>query len=128
MPILERNNKTGEKKPAKPRAPRKQADPNAPKGRRKRPYMTEEQKQSGYAKFYQIKRKEITPGVDFGDVSKIVSAQWARLSEEEKSQYQRDVSMKRKEILKKKASQQADLLIQGVQSEHDPMMHAIKNE
>lgn len=82
--------------------------------------MTEEHKQSGYAKFYQIKRKELNKqqATDFGQASKIISDLWARLSDEERSTYVKDVSIKRKEMLKKKASQQAqDLLVQGLAHE-----------
>lgn len=77
--------------------------------------MTEEHKQSGYAKFYQIKRKELSKKMEFGEVSKVISEQWAGLSTEDRNRYVKDVSIKRKEMLKKKASQQAqDLLGQGI--------------
>lgn len=90
--------------------------------------MTEEHKQSGYAKFYQIKRKELK-ATDFGQASKIISDLWARLSDEEKSTYVKDVSIKRKEMLKKKASQQAqDLLVQGMTQEPDVLIQGVKKE
>lgn len=124
---MDRNNKGGvEKKPVKPRA-RKAPNPNAP-GRRKRPYMSEEHKQSGYAKFYQIKRKEIDE-TDFGNASTIIADQWGKLSDEERSVYVKDVSIKRKEMLKKKASQQAqDLLVKGMTQEHDVLIQGVKKE
>ena len=112
----------------KPRATRKPVNPNAPAGRRKRPFMTEEHKQSGYAKFYQIKRKELKP-TDFGVASKIISELWQGLSDEEKATYVKDVSTKRKEMLKKKASQQAqDLLVQGITQDQDVLMQRVKKD
>lgn len=82
--------------------------------------MTEENKQSGYAKFFQIKQKEISKDKDFGDVSKIISDLWAKTPMEERAIYAKDVSNKRKEMLKKKASQQAqDLLVRNMPHEHD---------
>lgn len=90
--------------------------------------MTEEHKQSGYAKFYQLKRKELK-SVDFGQASKLISDLWARLSAEERSIYVKDVSIKRKEMLKKKASQQAqDLLVQGITQEPDVILQGMKKE
>lgn len=81
--------------------------------------MTEEHKQSGYAKFYQIKKKELKT-IDFGMASSIIAQEWNGLSAEEKSFYVKDVSIKRRELLKKKASQQAqDLLVQGMKQEQD---------
>jgi len=84
--------------------------------------MTEEHKQSGYAKFYQIKRKELK-AVDFGQASKLISDLWARLSDEERSIYVKDVSVKRKELLKKKASQQAqNLLVRGIKQDQEVLL------
>jgi hypothetical protein len=129
IPVIERNNKGGqEKKPVKPRAARKPPNSNAPTGRRKRPFMTDEHKQSGYAKFYQIKRKELKP-TDFGQASKIIADLWAHLSDEEKSTYVKDVSIKRKEMLKKKASQQAqDLLVREMTQEQDVLIQGITKQ
>lgn len=82
--------------------------------------MTEENKQSGYAKFFQIHQKQISKDKDFGDVSKIISDMWAKTPMEQRADYAKDVSNKRKEMLKKKASQQAqDLLVRGMTHEHD---------
>lgn len=90
--------------------------------------MTEEHKQSGYAKFYQIKRKELKE-TDFSQLSKIISDLWGKLSDEERSTYVKDVSIKRKEMLKKKASQQAqDLLVQGMTQEHDVLIQGVKKK
>jgi len=118
---MERANKGAqEKKPVKPRAPRQPKNPNAPKGRRKDPIMTKEHRRSGYAQFYQIKRKELEAGSmnadnkDFGEYSKIIADLWGQLSVEEKATYATEVNNSRKEMLKKKASQQAQDLVQGI--------------
>lgn len=90
--------------------------------------MTEEHKQSGYAKFYQIQRKQLSKSLEFGEVSKVISENWARLSSDERNHYVKDVSIKRKEMLKKKASQQAqDLLVQGTRPEPD-LVREIKQQ
>lgn len=74
--------------------------------------MTEEHKKSGYAKFYQIKIKEMNEP-DFGQASKLISEAWNRLDETQRQLYKKEVSSKRKEMLKKKASQQAAMVAQG---------------
>lgn len=89
--------------------------------------MTEEHKQSGYAKFYQIKRKELKV-VDFGQASKLISELWNGLSDEEKSIYAKDVSIKRKEMLKKQASQQAQNLLTQQQQHQEQDVSAVKKE
>lgn len=85
--------------------------------------MTKEHKRSGYAQFYQLKRKELKAGAvnsdnkDFGDYSRIIADLWAQLSDEEKATYATEVNNKRKEMLKKKASQQAQDLVHGITQE-----------
>lgn len=74
--------------------------------------MTEENKQSGYAKFYQIKMKQLN-NVDFSTASKLISEAWKGLDEQEKQIYVKEVVTKRKELLKKKASEQAIMVSQS---------------
>lgn len=84
--------------------------------------MTAEHKQSGYAKFYQIKQKELKP-TDFGQASKMIADLWARLSEEERATYVMDVKIKRARHLKNKGIQQAqDLLVRDNSQEQDVMI------
>lgn len=90
--------------------------------------MTEEHKQSGYAKYYQIERKKIKE-IDFGLASKKIAEGWAKLSPDQRSAYVKDVSIKRKEMLKKKASQQAqNLLVQGMTQEQGMLIQGVKRE
>lgn len=88
--------------------------------------MTGEHKQSGYARFYQIKRRELKEP-DFGQASKIISDLWARLSDEERSIYVKDVSVKRKEVLKKNASKQAQALL-GMTHDQGVLIPGVKQE
>ena len=90
--------------------------------------MTAEHKQSGYAKFYQIKTKELKP-TDFGQASKMIADLWARLSDDEWATYVKDVKIKRMGILKNKGIQQAqDLLVRDTTQEQDVLMPGIKKE
>lgn len=90
--------------------------------------MTEEHKQSGYAAFYQEQRKTLPKNLEFGEVSTIISDRWNILSLEDRNQYVKGVSVKRKEMLKKKASQQAqDLLVQGTKQEPG-LVHEMKQQ
>lgn len=73
--------------------------------------MTEEHKQSGYAKFFKQKRKELKNIKDFGEASKMISEIWKGFTDEERSKYAEEVGRERKEILKKKASEQAQGLL-----------------
>lgn len=108
----------------KTRAPRQPKNPSAPKGRRKDPILTsKEHKRSGYASFYQMKRKELeansmnTDNKDFGQYSRIIADLWAQLSVEEKATYATEVNNNRKQMLKDKASRQAQDLVQGIKQE-----------
>lgn len=94
--------------------PSNQSAQNPKKNSRKRKQgMTEEnQKKSAYSEFYSEKKKELFNDVkDFSEASKVISDLWNNLSHAEKSKYTQAVVKKRKELLKNKASQQAQELL-----------------
>ena len=90
--------------------------------------MTEENKKSGYATFYQNERKKLSGKTSFAEASTVIADLWAGLSSEERSNYVKDANNKRKEMLKKKGQEQAQGLVQGMTQEPDGLIQGIKKE